>query len=372
MLGSFHRLIIERPALATATAARLRRWAEERGVPVQVEEREASGRATPDFGIEPSKRCLRVVRHAGAALKPCTGLTDSLLCCNLHVLTQTVGCPLDCSYCILQDYQNRSQITIQADPGEILDQLSLELAAEPQRLFRVCTGQVADSLALEPEVGFTAEAVERFAHLENALLELKTKTDRVDFLLGLSHGGRTIVSWSLNPDEVARTEEHGAASLKARLRAAQRVVEAGYLVAFHLDPMIALQDDEQRYCRLVEQCLQAVPTARIAYLSMGTVRYLPAMGRTIAARFPQSKVTLAELLPDVDGKVRLLAPRRIELYRQVAQVARRICPELFIYLCMEPARIWRQSLGSGFQTRQEVEQAMSQSLQSRFGFGKLT
>jgi spore photoproduct lyase len=368
MLGSIERIVIEREARGTATARRLAAWAASHGVPLEDDEGERATRAAPDVGIDTSKQTIRVVRHSGAALKQCTGRTESLLCCNLRVVTQTVGCPLDCSYCILQTYQNRSEMVVQADPSDILDAVAEEARAFPRRLLRLCTGQVADSLALEPTVGFAEQAVRRAASLENVVLELKTKTDRVGFLLDLPHGGRTVVSWSLSPPLVADAEEHGAAPVAARLAAAARVAGAGYLVAFHLDPMLSLGGARgaEPYRHLLRQASSAVPAHRVAYLSLGSVRFPPAMRRTVLFRFPGSRATLAELLPEVDGKLRLLRPLRIALYRAVAEEARRTFPDAFVYLCMEPPAVWRHSLGGSFQTPAEVERALAESLHRRF------
>jgi spore photoproduct lyase len=112
-----------------------------------------------------------------------------------------------------------------------------------------------------------------------------------------------------------------------------------------------------------------VPSTHIAYISLGTVRFQPEMRRTITTRFPQSRVTLGELLPDVDGKVRMLSPMRINLYREVAAEVRRHAPEVFIYLCMEPSWIWQRALGLHFNHREEVEFAIAQSLYQRFRLG---
>lgn len=363
MIGTFDRLVVERSAADSVTAGRLMRWASRHAVELAFDDEEEGGR---EARAERSRRVLRLTRHVGAVLRPCTGRTDSLLCCNLRVVTQVVGCPLDCSYCILQQYQNRGEITVRVDPDRILDQLVAELAAHPRRLLRVCSGQVADSLALEPEVGFAARAVERFAGLPGGVLELKTKTDAVAPLLGLAHGGRTIISWSLNPADVVRQEEHGTADLPRRLAAARRAAEAGYLLAFHLDPMVTVDADPGPHVELVRQVARAVPVDRVAYLSMGTVRFHPAMRRLVGGRPGASRVTQAELLPDVDGKLRLISPLRVELYRRVADEIRERFPDAFLYLCMEPARVWRQALGVDHRTWQQVELALASSLHRRF------
>jgi spore photoproduct lyase len=109
------------------------------------------------------------------------------------------------------------------------------------------------------------------------------------------------------------------------------------------------------------------PAARLAFLSLGTVRFPPAMRRTILARFPGSQATLAELLPELDGKLRLLRPLRVALYRSLAAEARRLFPGTFVYLCMEPAAVWQRALGSSWTSRAEVELAMARSLHERYG-----
>ena len=97
------------------------------------------------------------------------------------------------------------------------------------------------------------------------------------------------------------------------------------------------------------------------------MRFPPTARRTLLERWPSSRATLGELLPEADGKLRLLTPRRIRLYRAVAEVAVRRCPEAFLYLCMEPARVWRKALGSSPASNEEVEFLFASSLHRRYG-----
>ena len=48
--------------------------------------------------------------------------------------------------------------------------------------FRIGTGEITDSLALEPYTGMAREMIPYFAEQANVLLELKTKSDCVDKL----------------------------------------------------------------------------------------------------------------------------------------------------------------------------------------------
>src|SRR5207244_10184129 len=107
-----------------------------------------------------------------------------------------------------------------AEVGRLLD-------GHPERQFRIGTGELADSLALDPLTGLSRELVPFFAARPNALLELKTKTDAVDDLLTLDPRDRVVVSWSLAPAPAVGVAEQGTAPIAARLAAMRRVVDAG-------------------------------------------------------------------------------------------------------------------------------------------------
>ena len=66
-----------------------------------------------------------------------------------------------------------------------------------------------------------------FANRPDHILELKSKTDHIDGLLDLDHGGRTVISFSVNAPAICETEERLAAPLAKRLAAAERARESG-------------------------------------------------------------------------------------------------------------------------------------------------
>src|SRR6202040_2809979 len=91
------------------------------------------------------------------------------------------------------------------------------------------------------------DLVDFFSTRENLTLELKTKTDEIENLLDIDPRGRVLVSWTLSPDTVYPTPEHRPASPAARIAAARAVLDAGYRVAFHFDPLIAYPGAERDY-----------------------------------------------------------------------------------------------------------------------------
>ena len=59
-------------------------------------------------------RVLVLSQIRGEILRKCPG-THGHLCCNYHVINQYIGCPIGCSYCILQGYLNQPFTIINVD-----------------------------------------------------------------------------------------------------------------------------------------------------------------------------------------------------------------------------------------------------------------
>ena len=204
------------------------------------------------------------------------------------------NCHLECTYCILQSYlENNPLITVYTNIEEILERLGSQMIHLPIGSV-IGTGRIADSLALDGIsehnrllVPFFGRSGER-ARQASPLLELKTKSNRIDGLLGLNHGGQTVVSWSMNPSAIIEREEYKTASFEERIKAAQRVLEAGYPVGFHFDPMIFHEEWKRNYTDAVKKLFRKIPDQKIAWVSVGTLRFPARQGRIMEKRFPKN------------------------------------------------------------------------------------
>jgi spore photoproduct lyase len=270
-----------------------------------------------------------------------------MVCCNYLVVNFASGCPLDCSYCFLQDYLADNP-TLQAftNVEDALREIDTVLRARPERQFRIGTGELADSLALDPATGLSRQLVPFFAARDNAVLELKTKTDCVDDLLDLDPCGRVVVSWSMNAEAVIAGEEHGSAGLDERLAAAVRVQRAGYRVGFHFDPLVEFDGWRPAYQRVIDAICATVDRDAIAWFSLGTLRMTASLERAVRRRRGGAPLILGgELVPGGDGKSRLWRGLRIRMYRAVAERLQEAAPTVPLYLCMEQPGIWQQVMG---------------------------
>jgi len=325
--------------------------------------RPSDGSARTDrFGA--AKKKLYLARHKGEFFKKCPG-SEGQVCCNYFVINFASNCPMDCSYCYLQEYlADNSQLKVFSNVDDLIDEADRVLKTHRAIFFRVGTGEITDSLAMEPLTGMVGELIPYFAEQPNVLLELKTKSDQVDSLLNLDPKGRIVVAWSMNPQVVIDRDEADTASMSERLAAARRCQEAGYRLGFHFDPMIEYPGWEADYERMLDEVFATIDWRKMSWLSLGVLRNTPGLKRAMRERFPRSELLTGEQVLCPDGKLRYFQPLRVEMYRKMVGWIRRAAPTVKIYLCMESMEVWRQVFGFAPACEKELGNEMAPGAKS--------
>jgi spore photoproduct lyase len=314
------------------------------GVPVATI-RDLDSRTIPYESRPQAKSTLMLVRYPGKFLKNCQG-SGAEICCNYFVASYAWNCHLECSYCVLQSYLSNEALVVCTNIEELVSDIKTTLEQSPERVFRIGTGELADSLALDHLTHYSRRLVPLFASLPNGILELKTKTDQVSNLQDLDHGGHTVISWSMNAKEVCRTEEIKAASFEERLSAAVQCQKWGYKIGFHFDPILYYEGWEDGYREAVSEVFRSVGAERIAWISLGALRFPPHLRVLVHRRYPGSRVPCGEFVPGHHGKDRYFRPIREEMYRKMRAWIHAQAPEVFVYLCMENRFVWDRSFGN--------------------------
>jgi len=311
---------------------------------IAVEEADDDGSLQSETQMDLDKETLRLLRFKGEFLKPCPG-TKGYICCGYQILNVGTNCPIDCSYCILQAYFNKPSLRIFVNLENELEHIGKVIDSNPERIFRIGTGEFTDSLALDRVTGWSGLLASFFSNKKNVVLELKTKTDNIDGLLSSPYRERIIVSWSLNSADISSREEHGAVSIKKRLTAAKRCQEGGFNVAFHFDPLIHYRGWSEGYLETIELLDRYIDPRKVIWVSMGCLRYIPYLKSIIRKRHPGTHILDGEFINAEDGKMRYFKPVRLEMY---SFMSRNLCKwhdDLGLYLCMESSDIWMSSLG---------------------------
>jgi spore photoproduct lyase len=294
--------------------------------------------------IDMGKGTLHLLPYKGEFLKPCPG-TKEYICCGYQILNVAANCPLDCSYCILQSYFNQPYLRVFVNLHEQVEHVLKVIDCNSDRIYRVGTGEFTDSLALDPFTFWSDLLLPQFSKRKNAVLEVKTKTTRIESLLASNSRDRIIVSWSLNSSFIAEREEHGAASIKKRLDAARRCQSEGFVVGFHFDPLIPHPGWKEGYLNTIDLMEKYIDPKGVMWISLGSFRFMPGLKPIIRKRHPGTCVLDGEFILGLDGKMRYFKPIRIDLYAFMKENLEKWSPGLCLYLCMESDDVWHKSLG---------------------------
>jgi spore photoproduct lyase len=304
------------------------------GVPVRVVQRKEE---IPEKDL--NRHTLFVSSPRGKTVTRCPG-SRGHLCCNYITVDLYLGCTLGCGYCIMDSYLNFSPLTVYLQPQRSIARLQ-ELARKNGDItIRAGTGEVGDSLLLDPLFGLSEVFITALSVHPNVYFELKTKTHFVDHLLEVEKKGNAVIGFSVNPQSHIEAHEPHASSLAQRLEAARRAAQAGYRLAFHFDPVFFSDNWEQEYLSLVK-ALRRFSCERIAWISLGAMRYTSALRQ----RLGEQAFLYEEFVPCRDGKFRYPQKMRIPIYRTLYEALNR---ELSapIYLCMESPAVWHEVFGN--------------------------
>lgn len=189
-----------------------------------------------------------------------------------YYFSHMLNCLYDCRYCFLQGmYQSAHYVLFvnYEDFQTDIRALCEKHAAEPVHFF---SGYDCDSLALEPISGFAEQFLPFFATLDNAWLELRTKSTQIRNLLKMSAQARVVLAFSLSPALIAEKVEERAPALSKRLEALEKLQEAGWLIGLRLDPIIYCHDYQALYRELFAEVFSRIQLERLHSVSLGVFR----------------------------------------------------------------------------------------------------
>jgi spore photoproduct lyase len=290
-----------------------------------------------------SKKNLYLTPFQGQFFKRCPGFSQkkALTCCNYYVLNLGLQCNMDCSYCYLQAYLNSPILTIYTNIDQALSELHQTAQLNSNSPLRIGTGEVVDSLSLDPLTLYSHQLIAFFNQNPNWSLELKTKSSAVDQFLDCDHKGNVVVSWSVNPQNIIDSEEHGTASLAERLDAAKKCLKKDFPVAFHFDPLIYHPHWQKNYKSLIQEITKRFRPNQVNNITVGTLRYSPQQRHLMRERFGMnSYVTSAEVFPSESGKLRYDSQIRTQMFQFVVNQFKEDNIHWNISLCMETPETW--------------------------------
>ncbi len=270
-------------------------------------------------------------------LKPCP-CSSGNAGCGYNLINLGFGCRFECEYCFLQQYQNLHAILLPANVQDFLDKIDgASFRKGPFDRPRIGSGEFTDSLVFDELTQYSAQIVPFFRARPHLQFEFKTKSVCIEGLLAQGGAENVVVSWSVNAAQFIERVEHFTPSLPQRLAAAASVAQAGYRLGFHFDPVVPFAGWKEAYAQAAEQIAQSVPVDKVAWISVGLLRFSRELKKAVENRFPDNSILDGEFLLEFDGKMRYPESLRQEAYAYFVPLLRKLFPKAVVYVCMEKA-----------------------------------
>ncbi len=162
------------------------------------------------------------------------------------------------------------------------------------------SGYDCDSLALEPLTGFAEHFVDAFAGIDNAVLELRTKSIQVRSLLAQTAHEHCVVAMSLAPACVITRFEHGTPGLEERLGALRRLQLHGWPIGLRFDPLLVFAGSERVYREFFDQVFATLDPGGIHSITLGGMRLPREFAKRMVRLYPDEAL-FAVAFDDTDG-----------------------------------------------------------------------
>lgn len=293
----------------------------------------------------------------GRIFRLCPAASEKAVCCNLKVLNIVDNCAMACSYCVLQNHYDEAVIAV---PTNLKAKLA-EVQLSQDKRYRIGTGEYSDSLLWGNKNDILRDLCDFARANSNAILELKTKSANVGWILENDIPANVCCTWSLNPQIIIANEEHKTASLDRRLEAARTVADKGVKVGFHFHPMFYFEGWEAEYQALIARVIATFRPEEVLWVSLGCITLLKGFAQDFRLKFRHSKLLQMETETTPDGKITYAFAVREKLYRNALQALEPWKGQVFRYMCMEHKPMWDAVMGFAYPNMAVFDDAFNDS-----------
>ena len=263
-------------------------------------------RRQQNFRVQKTRPALILARKLGPRLYPVPG-QQHLGAEHNYYFSHLLNCPFDCRYCFLQGMFASANYVLFVNYEDFVSEIK-DVCASHKGPVHLFSGYDCDSLALEPLSKFAAHFVPEVATIDNAVLELRTKSIQIRSLLAQQPHERCIVAMSLAPETVATHFEHGAPSLDERLKALGQLQDHGWGIGLRFDPIIPIENAKTVYERFFTRVFDQLDTATLHSVTLGEFRLPRDFAKRIFRLYPEEPLFAGRLV-ECDGTVTFRSER---------------------------------------------------------------
>jgi len=279
--------------------------------------------------------------------------SEGTRCCNLLTLDAVQSCGFDCSYCSIQSFYNENKIGFDKEFKQKLQNLKLD----PNKTYHIGTGQSSDSLMWGNREGILDALFDFARGNPNVILEFKTKSNNIKYLLHNKVPSNIIVTWSLNTQTIIDNEEHLTASLKERIDSARALADIGVIVGFHFHPIVEYEGYLDEYRAIYDELLQRFDHKEVALVSLGTLTFIKPVIKKLRQRELKTKILQMPFV-NINGKQSYSLKTKKEMFTHAYKSFQPWHNRVYFYLCMEDHSLWKEVFGYEYSSNNQFEDFM--------------
>ncbi len=206
---------------------------------------------------------------------------------RFYYTSSIINCIYNCEYCWLKGMYNTANIVLFLNIEDYFRETEMLLQEGPLYL----------SLSFETDL-IPLEGLSGHIHAWNQFLlkhdsltaEIRTKSGASDIYKTLHPSNRLIFAFTLSPEELIRTSEHGTGSLLQRIEAVRAAMHTGFSVRLCFDPMIRFPGWKSAYGSLIDTVSEKLDLSAVRDFSIGTYRQSETYQRRMRKRFPDDPI----------------------------------------------------------------------------------
>nr|WP_304941677.1 spore photoproduct lyase [Vallitalea guaymasensis] len=214
-----------------------------------------------------------------------------------YQLPLVTGCMGQCEYCYLNTQLGDKPYTrIYVNLDEILDRAKKYMNERNGEVTIFEGAATSDPLPVEPYTHALNKTIEFFAKEELGRFRFVTKFTNVEDIVGAKHNGHTTVRFSINTDKVIKSYEHRTPSMRNRIEAAYKVLNADYPIGFIIAPVFVYDGWKEEYKMLIRDLNNKLAVDKHKNISFEIIshRYTTKAKNRINEIFPETSLPMTD------------------------------------------------------------------------------
>lgn len=164
------------------------------------------------------------------------------------------GCTASCLYCYLVCHYNKcSYLRLFVNREQMLEKIIKTANASTDKELTFEIGSNSDLILENTITGNLPWTIQNFSKSKHGFLTFPTKFDMIEPILGIDGIEKVIVRMSVNPEEIINKVEFGTSRLNSRIRAINKLRDAGYKVGILIAPVIFVGNWQKLYSELIQK-----------------------------------------------------------------------------------------------------------------------